>query len=104
MDKRLAGHGAAEESDFYFEKTLPGSSQFPRTKSWRRWTRGSPDVDMEQLKRAVSFWCIQEQPSQRPSMGKHPGAALAEIDAGRGFGHRQAFGSEGRRWWLGGCH
>ncbi|URD78868.1 serine threonine-protein kinase [Musa troglodytarum] len=30
------------------------------------------DVDMEQLKRAVlvSFWCIQEQPSQRPSMGK----------------------------------
>ena len=30
------------------------------------------DVDMEQLERAVqvSFWCIQEQPSQRPSMGK----------------------------------
>ena len=41
----------------------------------------------------------------------HPGAALAETvdgegcaDAGRGFGHRQASGSEGRRWWLGGCH
>ncbi|XP_020263390.1 G-type lectin S-receptor-like serine/threonine-protein kinase At1g34300 [Asparagus officinalis] len=30
------------------------------------------DVDMEQLDRAVqvSFWCIQEQPSQRPTMGK----------------------------------
>lgn len=30
------------------------------------------DVDMGQLYRAVqvSFWCIQEQPSQRPSMGK----------------------------------
>ena len=30
------------------------------------------DVDMEQLERAVqaSFWCIQEQPSQRPTMGK----------------------------------
>ncbi|RZR73511.1 hypothetical protein BHM03_00025089 [Ensete ventricosum] len=30
------------------------------------------DVDMEQLKRVVlvSFWCIQEQPSQRPPMGK----------------------------------
>ncbi|KAJ6798447.1 G-type lectin S-receptor-like serine/threonine-protein kinase [Iris pallida] len=32
----------------------------------------SSDVDMEQLERAVrvSFWCIQEQPSQRPTMGK----------------------------------
>ncbi|KAG6486709.1 G-type lectin S-receptor-like serine/threonine-protein kinase At1g34300 [Zingiber officinale] len=30
------------------------------------------EVDMEQLERAVmvSFWCIQEQPSHRPSMGK----------------------------------
>ncbi|KAF6158408.1 hypothetical protein GIB67_019447 [Kingdonia uniflora] len=30
------------------------------------------DVDMQQVVRAieVSFWCIQEQPSQRPSMGK----------------------------------
>jgi serine/threonine protein kinase len=30
------------------------------------------DVDMEQVTRAiqVSFWCIQEQPSQRPMMGK----------------------------------
>lgn len=30
------------------------------------------DVDMEQVKRAiqVSFWCIQEQPSQRPMIGK----------------------------------
>ncbi|CAL9206326.1 unnamed protein product, partial [Musa hybrid cultivar] len=30
------------------------------------------DVDMEQLERVVlvSLWCIQEQPSQRPSMGK----------------------------------
>ncbi|KAK8493089.1 hypothetical protein V6N13_032259 [Hibiscus sabdariffa] len=30
------------------------------------------DVDMEQITRAiqVSFWCIQEQPSQRPMMGK----------------------------------
>ncbi|WOL15646.1 hypothetical protein Cni_G24427 [Canna indica] len=30
------------------------------------------EVDMEQFERAVmvSFWCIQEQPSQRPSMGK----------------------------------
>ncbi|KAI0530857.1 hypothetical protein KFK09_000405 [Dendrobium nobile] len=30
------------------------------------------EIDMEQLERAVetSFWCIQEQPSQRPSMGK----------------------------------
>ncbi|XP_010263190.1 PREDICTED: G-type lectin S-receptor-like serine/threonine-protein kinase At1g34300 [Nelumbo nucifera] len=30
------------------------------------------DVDMEQAMRAVqvSFWCIQEQPSQRPMMGK----------------------------------
>ncbi|CAN0928281.1 G-type lectin S-receptor-like serine/threonine-protein kinase At1g34300 [Linum grandiflorum] len=29
-------------------------------------------LDMEQVKRAiqVSFWCIQEQPSQRPTMGK----------------------------------
>ncbi|GKU90834.1 hypothetical protein SLEP1_g4779 [Rubroshorea leprosula] len=30
------------------------------------------DVDIEQVMRAmkVTFWCIQEQPSQRPSMGK----------------------------------
>ncbi|XP_044945803.1 G-type lectin S-receptor-like serine/threonine-protein kinase At1g34300 [Hordeum vulgare subsp. vulgare] len=30
------------------------------------------EVDMAQVERAlqVSFWCIQEQPSQRPSMGK----------------------------------
>jgi serine/threonine protein kinase len=30
------------------------------------------DVDMAQVHRAlqVSFWCIQEQPAQRPSMGK----------------------------------
>ncbi|KAH7671172.1 S-receptor-like serine/threonine-protein kinase protein [Dioscorea alata] len=30
------------------------------------------DIDMEQAERAiqVSFWCIQEQPSMRPSMGK----------------------------------
>ncbi|KAF7820038.1 G-type lectin S-receptor-like serine/threonine-protein kinase [Senna tora] len=30
------------------------------------------EIDMEQVKRAiqVSFWCIQEQPSQRPTMGK----------------------------------
>ncbi|CAK7323598.1 unnamed protein product [Dovyalis caffra] len=30
------------------------------------------DVDMEQVMRAVqvSFWCIQEHPSQRPTMGK----------------------------------
>ncbi|CAK7323600.1 unnamed protein product [Dovyalis caffra] len=30
------------------------------------------DVDMQQVKRViqVSFWCIQEQPSQRPMMGK----------------------------------
>ncbi|MCL7027964.1 hypothetical protein MKW94_026420 [Papaver nudicaule] len=30
------------------------------------------EVDMEQVMRAiqVSFWCIQEQPSQRPKMGK----------------------------------
>ncbi|KAK8928878.1 G-type lectin S-receptor-like serine/threonine-protein kinase [Platanthera zijinensis] len=30
------------------------------------------ELDMEQLERAVytSFWCIQEQPSQRPSIGK----------------------------------
>ncbi|GER37790.1 serine/threonine-protein kinase [Striga asiatica] len=30
------------------------------------------EVDLEQAKRAVqvSFWCIQEQPSQRPPMGK----------------------------------
>ncbi|CAN6297125.1 unnamed protein product [Urochloa humidicola] len=30
------------------------------------------DVDMVQVERAlqVSFWCIQEQPAQRPSMGK----------------------------------
>jgi len=30
------------------------------------------DVDMDQVERAlqVSFWCIQEQPAQRPSMGK----------------------------------
>ncbi|GKU90835.1 hypothetical protein SLEP1_g4780 [Rubroshorea leprosula] len=33
---------------------------------------GDQDVDMEQVLRAiqVSFWCIQEQPSQRPMMGK----------------------------------
>ncbi|RVW86630.1 G-type lectin S-receptor-like serine/threonine-protein kinase [Vitis vinifera] len=33
---------------------------------------GDQGVDMEQAKRAiqVSFWCIQEQPSQRPMMGK----------------------------------
>ncbi|XP_012471231.1 G-type lectin S-receptor-like serine/threonine-protein kinase At1g34300 [Gossypium raimondii] len=32
----------------------------------------SKDVDMEQITRAiqVSFWCIQEQPSHRPMMGK----------------------------------
>ncbi|PIN19029.1 Serine/threonine protein kinase [Handroanthus impetiginosus] len=32
----------------------------------------SNEIDMEQVKRAiqVSFWCIQEQPSQRPMMGK----------------------------------
>ncbi|RXI00288.1 hypothetical protein DVH24_037836 [Malus domestica] len=31
-----------------------------------------PDVDMDQVKRAiqVTFWCIQEQPSHRPMMGK----------------------------------
>jgi serine/threonine protein kinase len=30
------------------------------------------ELDMEQVERAlqVSFWCIQEQPSQRPTMGK----------------------------------
>jgi serine/threonine protein kinase len=30
------------------------------------------DVNIDQVKRAllVSFWCIQEQPSQRPTMGK----------------------------------
>ncbi|KAL6893738.1 hypothetical protein ACP4OV_007836 [Aristida adscensionis] len=30
------------------------------------------DIDMAQVERAlqVSFWCIQEQPAQRPSMGK----------------------------------
>ncbi|OEL34807.1 hypothetical protein BAE44_0004174, partial [Dichanthelium oligosanthes] len=30
------------------------------------------DIDMVQVERAlqVSFWCIQEQPTQRPSMGK----------------------------------
>ncbi|KAG5224689.1 G-type lectin S-receptor serine/threonine-protein kinase [Salix suchowensis] len=30
------------------------------------------DVDMQQVRRAVqvSFWCIQDQPSQRPPMGK----------------------------------
>ncbi|KAJ6855574.1 g-type lectin s-receptor-like serine/threonine-protein kinase [Populus alba x Populus x berolinensis] len=30
------------------------------------------DVDMQQVTRAiqVSFWCIQDQPSQRPKMGK----------------------------------
>ena len=30
------------------------------------------EIDMEQARRAVvvSFWCIQEQPSQRPMMGK----------------------------------
>ncbi|CAN1175697.1 G-type lectin S-receptor-like serine/threonine-protein kinase At1g34300 [Linum perenne] len=30
------------------------------------------NMDMEQVKRAiqVSFWCIQEQPSQRPTMGR----------------------------------
>ncbi|KAL5715774.1 hypothetical protein ACHQM5_017548 [Ranunculus cassubicifolius] len=33
---------------------------------------GEHEIDMEQVKRAieVSFWCIQEQPSQRPTMGK----------------------------------
>ncbi|XP_074279532.1 G-type lectin S-receptor-like serine/threonine-protein kinase At1g34300 [Silene latifolia] len=33
---------------------------------------GSGEVDMVQVTRAiqVSFWCIQEQPSQRPMMGK----------------------------------
>ncbi|KAJ4809554.1 Serine/threonine-protein kinase [Rhynchospora pubera] len=32
----------------------------------------SVDLDMEQIERAlkVCFWCIQEQPSMRPSMGK----------------------------------
>ncbi|XP_057793484.1 G-type lectin S-receptor-like serine/threonine-protein kinase At1g34300 [Salvia miltiorrhiza] len=32
----------------------------------------SHEIDMEQVRRAVvvSFWCIQEQPSQRPMMGK----------------------------------
>ncbi|KAK4772045.1 hypothetical protein SAY86_013820 [Trapa natans] len=34
--------------------------------------REQPDVDMAQVVRAlqVSFWCIQEQPSHRPTMGK----------------------------------
>ncbi|XP_031288301.1 G-type lectin S-receptor-like serine/threonine-protein kinase At1g34300 [Pistacia vera] len=34
--------------------------------------RLAEDVDIEQVMRAiqVSFWCIQEQPSQRPMMGK----------------------------------
>lgn len=34
--------------------------------------REQPDVEMEQVVRAVqvSFWCIQEQPSHRPTMGK----------------------------------
>lgn len=34
--------------------------------------REQPDVDMAQVARAlkVSFWCIQEQPSHRPTMGK----------------------------------
>ncbi|WCJ44093.1 G-type lectin S-receptor-like serine/threonine-protein kinase At1g34300 [Euphorbia peplus] len=33
---------------------------------------GKQDVNMEQVKRAieVSFWCIQEQPSHRPMIGK----------------------------------
>jgi hypothetical protein len=33
---------------------------------------GGQEVDVEQVMRAiqVSFWCIQEQPSQRPRMGK----------------------------------
>lgn len=33
---------------------------------------GDYEVDMDQVTRAiqVSFWCIQEQPSQRPTMGK----------------------------------
>ncbi|XP_065881190.1 G-type lectin S-receptor-like serine/threonine-protein kinase At1g34300 [Euphorbia lathyris] len=33
---------------------------------------GEEDVNMEQVKRAiqVSFWCIQEQPSQRPMIGR----------------------------------
>lgn len=32
----------------------------------------SHEIDMDQVRRAVevSFWCIQEQPSQRPMMGK----------------------------------
>ncbi|EEF44468.1 G-type lectin S-receptor-like serine/threonine-protein kinase At1g34300 [Ricinus communis] len=42
------------------------------------------EVDMEQVKRAiqVSFWCIQEQPSQRPRMGKivQMLEGIAEID------------------------
>ncbi|KDP30661.1 hypothetical protein JCGZ_16686 [Jatropha curcas] len=42
------------------------------------------DMDMEQAKRAilVSFWCIQEQPSQRPMMGKvvQMLEGIAEID------------------------
>ena len=35
-------------------------------------TIGGGDINIDQVRRAlqVSFWCIQEQPSQRPTMGK----------------------------------
>ncbi|KAG9443974.1 hypothetical protein H6P81_015314 [Aristolochia fimbriata] len=47
-----------------FDKGNMGSILDPRL--------ADQEVDMDELGRAVqvSFWCIQEQPSQRPSMGK----------------------------------
>ncbi|KAJ6859147.1 hypothetical protein NC652_041445 [Populus alba x Populus x berolinensis] len=42
------------------------------TMVWSALTDQCQDVDMQQVTRAiqVSFWCIQDQPSQRPKMGK----------------------------------
>lgn len=43
------------------------------------------ELDMEQLEKAVqtSFWCIQEQPSQRPSIGKVVQMLEGIIEIGR---------------------
>ncbi|KAL8171866.1 hypothetical protein V2J09_023670 [Rumex salicifolius] len=59
----------AKVSDFGLAKLIN-----PKDHRYRTLTSllDDSEVDMEQIMRAiqVSFWCIQEQPSQRPMMGK----------------------------------
>jgi hypothetical protein len=58
-------------SSWAYEEFEKGNFDAILDKRLRESGKGN-EVDMEQVKRAiqVSFWCIQEQPSQRPMMGK----------------------------------